>query len=72
MLLRLDDDAAPALQVKPERDVVGDRMAGTHVDVEPARLIGENPRQVVILEVLRIGQIHRLCPFVGPLREETR
>jgi len=55
VLLRLDDDAAPALQVEPERDVVGDRVPGTDVDVEPVGLTGEQARQMVILEVLRVG-----------------
>ena len=32
-LLRLDDQAAPALEVEPERDVVGDGMAAADIDV---------------------------------------
>ena len=56
-------EAAPALQVEPERDVVGDRVPCPDIDVEPVRLPGEQARQMVVLEVLRVRQIHRLALF---------
>ena len=42
-LLRLDHDPAPALEIEVERDVVGDRMAGPDVDVEPVALARRRP-----------------------------
>jgi hypothetical protein len=59
--LRLDREAAPALQVEPERDVVGDRVPRPDIDVEAVRLAGEDAGQVVILQVLCVGQFHHIA-----------
>ena len=59
MLLRLDRNAAPALEIEVERDVVADRMPGADIDVEPRALAFEELGEVIVLEVLRVGQIHR-------------
>ena len=64
-LLRLDHEAAPALEVEPEGYVVGDRVAATHVDVGSLLLAGEHQLQVVVLEVLRIGELHHFARCVG-------
>ena len=56
----LDRDAAPALQIERERDVVENRMAGADVDVEPIGAIAEAPHQIEVFEALRIGD-ERTC-----------
>jgi hypothetical protein len=61
MLLRLDDDAPPAALVKPQRDVVGNRVSGSDVDIDTAPLAGEGERQMVVLHVLRVRKLHRGC-----------
>src|SRR4051794_34302630 len=58
--LRLDDDAAPAALIEPEGNIVRDRMPAADIDVEARLLAGESERQMIVLEVLRIGQLHRL------------
>ena len=64
-LLRLDHQAAPALEVEPERDVVGDGMAAADIDIGAGVLAGENAIEVVVLEVLRIGELHHFACCVG-------
>ena len=56
--LRLDDEAGPAALVEPHRDVVGDGVPAADVDVEACRLTGESQRQVIVLEVLRVREVH--------------
>ncbi len=53
--LRLDHKALPAALVEPERNIVGDRMPGADIDVAPARLAREGEREVIVLEILRVG-----------------
>ena len=60
-LLRLHDQAAPALEVEPERDVVRHRMAAADIDVGAVRLAGEDQIEVVVLQVLRIGELHHFA-----------
>jgi hypothetical protein len=64
-LLRLDHETAPALEIEPERHVVGDRVAAAHVDVGSRRLAGEHEVEVVVLEVLRIGELHHFARCAG-------
>ena len=69
--LRLANDAAPAALVEPLRDVVGHRMAAADVDVEAGLLPGEGEREVVVLEVLGVGE--RLHPRkMGRARHKSR
>ena len=63
--LRLDDEAAPALEVEPERHVVGHRVAAAHVDVGALLLAGEHEIEVVVLEVLRVGELHHFARCVA-------
>ena len=56
--LGLDHEAAPALEVEPARDIVGDRVSGADIDIEPARLAFEGAGEVVILEIGGVGQVH--------------
>src|SRR5207248_9920893 len=56
--LRFDDDPPPPLQIEPTRDVVGDRVPGADIDIEPARLIRERTGEVVVFEIGGVGQIH--------------
>jgi hypothetical protein len=58
-VLRLDHDPAPAGEVEVERHVVGHRVTAADVDIEPIALVREGERQVVVLEVLRVGELHR-------------
>ena len=62
-LLRLHDQPAPALEVEPERDVVGHRMAAADIHVGARRLAGEHEIEMVVLEVLRIGKLHHFACF---------
>ena len=64
-LLRLDHDPAPALQIEVKRHVVGDRVPGADVDIEPVRLPVEDLGEVVVLEVLGVREVHgaRLTPL---------
>ena len=64
-LLRLDDQAAPALEVEPERDVVGDGVAAADVDVGAGLLVAEQQIEVVVLEVLCVGDLHRFAVGSG-------
>ncbi len=56
--LRFDDQTAPALSIKMQRDVIGDRMATAHVDVEAGCLIGEDQIQMGVFEALGVGHWH--------------
>src|SRR5262249_44733645 len=56
--LRLDTDAGPATLIEPERHVVGDRMAGADIDIEAGALRAERLPQMIILKVLRVGEVH--------------
>jgi hypothetical protein len=47
MLLRLDRNTAPALEIEVEGDVVADRMPGADIDVEPRALAFEELGEVV-------------------------
>ncbi len=58
LVLRLDDDAAPTLEIEPARDIVANGMAGADVDIETVALPGEGSREMIVLEILRVGQIH--------------
>src|SRR4029079_6623324 len=64
-LLRLDDQPAPSLEVEPERHVIGDRMATAHVDVGPRVLAGGHPLQVIVFEILRVGELHHFACCVA-------
>jgi hypothetical protein len=56
--LRLDDEAAPAHQIEIERHVVGHRMAAADIHIGAGRLTREQQGQVVVLEVLGVGEFH--------------
>src|SRR5207244_3438942 len=56
--LRLDHQPTPSPEVEPARDVVGDRVSGADIDIEPARLAFEGAGEVVVLEIGRVGQVH--------------
>ena len=60
-LLGLHDQPAPALEVEPERHVVGHGMPAADIDVGAHLLPGEHQVQVVVLEVLRVGELHGLA-----------
>ena len=67
-LLRLDHQAAPAREIEPERDVVGDGMPAAYVDVGAGLLAGKDQIEVVVLEVLRIGELHHFACCVRGAR----
>ena len=50
--LRLDHNALPAAFVEPERNVVGNRMPCTDIDIGPGGLSREGKRKMIVLEVL--------------------
>ena len=56
--LRLHDDAAPAALVEPEGHIVRDRMPGADIDIGPGGLSREGKRQVIVLEILCVGEVH--------------
>ena len=56
--LRLDREPAPALQIEPIGHVVGDRVTGADIDVEPGSLVTECRSQMIILKPLRIRKSH--------------
>ena len=56
--LRLDHDPPPAPLVEPAGHIVGDRVSCAHIDVETLPLIGEDGCEVIILEMLGVGQVH--------------
>ena len=58
--LRLDDQSAPALEVEPKADVVGNGVPPADVDVEAFLAIGKHQIEVVVLEPLGVGDLHRL------------
>src|SRR5215207_1110820 len=58
-LLRLDNDPAPALKVEVEGHIVADWVAGADIDIKAARLPFEELGEVIVLEVLRVGEVHR-------------
>ena len=64
-LLRLDHQSAPSPKVEPERYVVGDRVAAAYVDVSSPVLAGEHQLQVVVLEVLRVRELHHFARCVA-------
>ena len=57
--LRFDDQSAPALEVEVKRDVVGDGVAAADVDVCAVPDVGEDQVEVIVFEVLGVGQVHR-------------
>jgi hypothetical protein len=72
LLLRLDGDALPAALVEKERDIVRDRMAGADVDVGTMMPLSESNREVGVLHILRIGEVHAVDPLIPPLTERIR
>ena len=59
-----DRDPVPALQIKGERHVVEDRMAGPDIDIEAVIALAQAAQQMKILETLRIGErVHGRGPF---------
>src|SRR5947209_6242453 len=74
--IRLDRDAPPAREIKCERDVVVDRMAGADIDVIAVRDVAEAAPEMEVLETLRVGQgrerhaviypVHTNCAACGP------
>ena len=64
-LLRLDHETAPSPKVEPERYVVGHGVAAAHVDVGSGVLAGEHQLQVVVLEVLRVRELHHFARCVA-------
>ena len=51
----LDRDAAPALEIEAEGDVVVDRMAGADVDVEAVAALAETAHQIEVFVALGVG-----------------
>ena len=66
-LLRLHHQPAPALQVEPERHVVRHRMAAADIHIGAAVLPGKHQVEVVVLQVLRIGDVHHFACCVRRL-----
>src|SRR5262249_42480966 len=64
-LLRLDHQAAPALEIEPEGYVVGDRVPATDIDIGAGLLVGEYQIEVVVLEVLCVGELHHFACCAG-------
>src|SRR5215470_5170848 len=64
-VLRFDHQAAPALEIEPEGHIVGDRVPAADVDVGSRRLAGKDEIEVVVLEVLRIGELHHFARCAG-------
>ena len=56
-------DAFPAALVEPERDIVGNRVAGSDVNIEAGLLSLEGQRQMVVFQILRIRQRHDGSPL---------
>jgi hypothetical protein len=64
-LLRLDHEAAPALEVEPEGDVVRDRVAGADVHVRAGLDIREDEIEMIVLEILCVGKLHHFACCAG-------
>ena len=50
--LRLDYNALPAALVEPERDVIGNRMPCTDINIGPGGLSRKGQREMIVLEIL--------------------
>jgi hypothetical protein len=71
--LRLDDNATPAALVEPTGYIVSHRMASAHIDIEPLALVAEDEGEVIILEMLGVGQVHgKLRAKVAPAQYTNR
>ena len=60
--LGLDDKPMPALEIEMVADIVGHRMAAANIDIDAVRPVAQGAIQMIILEKLGIGQIHRNFP----------
>src|SRR5256714_7246847 len=65
LALRFDHQPAPSLQIEPARYVIGDRVPGTHIDIEAARLALEGAGEVIVLEIGGVRQVHGREPEAG-------